>query len=393
MKIQKVFIVGAKRTPVGSFGGVFKSLSAPQLGAKAIVGALEQAKLQVDQVGEVLMGCVLQANIGQAPARQAAIFAGIPASVPATTINKVCASGLKAVMLAAQSIALGNQDVVVAGGMENMSAVPYYQSNLRFGNKLGNVSLVDGLVKDGLTDVYNQDHMGCAAELCAATYQISREAQDDYALQSYDRSTIAWENGKFDNEVVPVEVDLGRGNTIRVSKDEEYTQVKREKIPLLKPVFKKDGTVTAANASTLNDGAAALVLASEAAVKKYNLTILAEIKGYSDAAQAPEWFTTSPVLAINHLLTKHQLMVKDIDLFEINEAFSVVALANQQLLHIPVEKINIYGGAISLGHPLGASGARILCTLITALKQEGKSSGIAAICNGGGGASALWVAM
>lgn len=386
---RNVFIISAKRTPLGSFGGSLSSVSATELGSIAIKGALEAGRVNPDWVEEVYMGCVLQAGVGQAPARQAARFAGIPDSVPCTTVNKVCASGLKAVMLAAQTIRSGDAGLLVAGGMENMSRVPYYLENARYGYRLGHGQLVDGLVKDGLTDVYHQYHMGNAAELCARECQISREEQDAYAAESYRRAAAAWEKGWFDAEIVPVPVPQKKGDPVLISRDEEYTQVKFEKIPELKPVFQKDGTVTAANASTINDGAAALVVAGEVAVGKYGLKPLARIVSYADAEQAPEWFTTSPVKALNRAIEKAGLTVQDIDFFEINEAFSVVALANQKLLNIPAEKLNIQGGAVSLGHPLGASGARILVTLVHILQRTGARYGAVGICNGGGGASAM----
>lgn len=388
---NKVFIVAAVRTPIGSFGGALKDVSATTLGAVAIKGALTKAGLKGEDVDEVLMGNVLQANCGQAPARQAAIFAGIPNTVPATTINKVCSSGMKSVMLAAQSIALGDNDIVVAGGMENMSAVPYYNSDTRWGKKLGNISLIDGLMKDGLTDVYNDYHMGNAAELCASNHNISREQQDAFALQSYARSAIAWEDGLFDNEIIPVEIPQRRGEPLIFKEDEEYKNIKPEKVPHLRPVFTKDGSVTAANASTLNDGAAALILVSEEKLKSLNLKPLAEIVSYADAAHEPELFTTAPAKALPKALKKAQLNTEQIDLFELNEAFSVVGLANCKLMHLPPEKVNINGGAVSLGHPLGCSGARILVTLIHALHSAKKHIGAAAICNGGGGASAMVV--
>lgn len=386
---QDIFIISAKRTPLGSFGGSLASISATELGSVAIKGALEAGRVNPEWVEEVYMGCVLQAGVGQAPARQAARFAGIPDSVPCTTVNKVCASGLKSVMLAAQSIRAGDGGLLVAGGMENMSRVPYYLENARYGYRLGHGQVVDGLVKDGLTDVYHQYHMGNAAELCARECKISREEQDAYAAESYRRAAKAWESGWFDAEIVPVPVPQKKGEPVLVMRDEEYTQVKFEKIPELKPVFQKDGTVTAANASTINDGAAALVVAGGEAVSRYGLKPLARIVSYADAEQSPEWFTTSPVKALNTALAKAGLTVQDIDFFEINEAFSVVALANQKLLNISADKLNIQGGAVSLGHPLGASGARILVTLIHILLRTGARYGAVGICNGGGGASAM----
>ncbi|MCX7650116.1 MAG: acetyl-CoA C-acyltransferase [Flavobacteriales bacterium] len=384
-----VYLISAKRTPIGSFGGSLAGVPAPELGSVAIQGALEAGSVKADDVEEVYMGCVLQAGVGQAPARQAARFAGIPDTVPCTTVNKVCASGLKSVMLAAQAIRAGDRSLIVAGGMENMSRVPYYLESARYGYRLGHGQLVDGLVKDGLTDVYHQFHMGNAAELCARECQISREEQDAYAMESYRRAARAWDNGWFDAEVTPVPVPQKKGDPLLFSRDEEYTQVHFDKIPTLRPVFQKDGTVTAANASTLNDGAAALVVAGEEAVRKYGLRPLARIVAYADAEQAPEWFTTSPVKALQLALQKAGLPVDQVDAFEINEAFSVVALANQKMLNIPADKLNIQGGAVSLGHPLGASGARILVTLLHILQRTGGRFGAAGICNGGGGASAL----
>ncbi|MCS6978855.1 MAG: acetyl-CoA C-acyltransferase [Flavobacteriales bacterium] len=384
-----VYLISAKRTPIGSFGGSLAGVPAPELGSVAIKGALEAGSVKADDVEEVYMGCVLQAGVGQAPARQAARFAGIPDTVPCTTVNKVCASGLKSVMLAAQAIRAGDRSLIVAGGMENMSRVPYYLESARYGYRLGHGQLVDGLVKDGLTDVYHQFHMGNAAELCARECQISREEQDAYAMESYRRAARAWDNGWFDAEVTPVPVPQKKGDPLLFSRDEEYTQVHFDKIPTLRPVFQKDGTVTAANASTLNDGAAALVVAGEEAVRKYGLRPLARIVAYADAEQAPEWFTTSPVKALQLALQKAGLSVDQVDAFEINEAFSVVALANQKMLNIPADKLNIQGGAVSLGHPLGASGARILVTLLHILQRTGGRFGAAGICNGGGGASAL----
>lgn len=386
--MKEVYIVSAVRTPIGSFGGALSTVPATQLGATAIKAAMEKAGLPTAEVNEVFMGCVLQAGLGQAPARQAAIYAGLSNEVPCTTVNKVCASGMKAVMLGAQTIMAGDNDVVVAGGMENMSMVPHLMQ-ARTGTKLGNINLIDGLVHDGLTDVYNQYHMGNAAELCADECKISREDQDAYAIDSYKRSAAAWSNGKFASEVVPVAVPQRKGDPIMVSEDEEYKNVKFEKIPELRPVFKKDGTVTAANASTLNDGAAALVLMSKEKAEALGIKPLAVIRGYADAAQAPEWFTTAPSKALPKAIAKAGVNIEDIDLFEINEAFSVVSLANNQLMKLDGAKVNVNGGAVSIGHPLGCSGARILVTLIHALKNENKKLGAAGICNGGGGASAL----
>ena len=386
---KKVYIVSAVRTPMGSFGGKLSSIPATQLGSIAIKGAIDKAGINPVHVNEVLMGNVLQANCGQAPARQAAIGSGIPNTVPATTINKVCSSGMKSIMMAAQSIMLGDNDIVVAGGMENMSQVPFYSANMRWGSKLGDIKMIDGLVKDGLTDVYNNYHMGNAAELCAVNHNISREDQDNFAIESYKRSQKAWEEGKFKNEIVEVPVPQRKGDPILVSEDEEYLNVKMEKIPALKPVFKKDGTVTAANASTLNDGAAALILASEEKVKELGLKPIAEVLSYADAAQEPELFTTAPSLALPKAISKANLSKEEIDFFELNEAFSVVGLANCKLLKLESNKVNVNGGAVSLGHPLGCSGARIIVTLINVLNQNNAKIGAAGICNGGGGASAM----
>lgn len=385
----KVFIVSAVRTPIGSFGGQLKSVPATKLGAFAIKGAIEKANINAEMVDEVFMGNVLQANLGQAPARQAAMFAGIPNTIPATTINKVCSSGMKSIMIAAQTIKAGDNDIVVAGGMENMSDVPFYANNMRWGNKLGNVEFTDGLIKDGLTDVYNDYHMGNAAELCAVNHNISRGQQDDFAINSYKKSAEAWSKGVFKNEITAVEVPQRKGDPLVISEDEEYKNVIIDKIPNLRPVFKKDGTVTAANASTLNDGAAALVIVSEKKLKELNLVPIAEIMSYADAAQEPENFTTAPAKALPIAIEKANLKSADIELYELNEAFSVVGIANCEILNIDSTKVNIYGGAVSLGHPLGCSGARIIVTLVNALQQEGKTFGAAGICNGGGGASAM----
>jgi acetyl-CoA C-acetyltransferase len=387
--IQKVYIVSAVRTPLGSFGGALSSIPATKLGSIAIRGAIDKIKINPDQINEVYMGNVLQANTGQAPARQAAMGAGIPSTVPATTINKVCSSGMKAVILAAQSILLRDNEIVVAGGMENMSQVPYYSNNMRWGSKLGDVQLIDGLVRDGLTDVYNKYHMGNAAELCAKEYKISRADQDNFAIKSYKRSTKAWNEGKFEDEIVAVEVPQRRGEPVRVDRDEEFINVNLEKLPNLRPVFQKEGSVTAANASTLNDGASALILASEAKVKELGLTPIAEILSYADAAQEPEWFTTAPSKAISIAINKAALKKEDVDFYELNEAFSVVGIVNSKILAINSEKVNVNGGSVSLGHPLGCSGARIITTLINVLKQNGGTYGAAGICNGGGGASAV----
>lgn len=386
---REVYIVSAVRTPMGSFGGVLSSVSATKLGATAIKGALERAKIDPTLVDEVFMGCVLQAALGQAPARQAAKFAGLGDNVPCTTVNKVCASGMKSIMFAAQSIALGDNDVVVAGGMENMSAVPHYLPNSRNGFRLGDAKLVDGLVFDGLTDVYNQYHMGNAAELCAKDCSVSREEQDAYAIESYKRSAAAWEAGKFNEEIVPVEVPQRKGDPIMVSEDEEYKNVIIDKIPALRPVFQKEGTVTAANASTLNDGAAALVLMSKEKAEELGIKPLAKILSYADAAQAPEYFTTAPAKALPKAMKKAGKEFSEVDYFEINEAFSVVAVANNKLMELDPAKVNVNGGAVSLGHPLGCSGARIIVTLIHVLKQNGGKLGASGICNGGGGASAM----
>lgn len=387
--MKEVYIVAAVRTPLGSFNGALSSMGATQLGAIAIKGALTKAALDPKAVQEVFMGNVLQANVGQAPARQAAIFAGLSNEVPCTTVNKVCASGMKSVMLAAQSIMLGDNDVVVAGGMENMSVVPYYLDKARNGYRLGDGKIIDGLVKDGLTDVYNNSHMGNSAELCATECKISREEQDAYAIESYRRSTEAWAAGKFGDEVVPVEVPQRKGDAISVAVDEEFTNVKLDKISGLKPAFQKEGTVTAANASTINDGAAALVLMSKEKAAELGLKPLARIVSYADAAQAPEWFTTAPSKALPIAIGKAGLTPEQIDFYEINEAFSVVAIANNQKLKLDPRKVNVNGGAVSLGHPLGCSGARILVTLINVLKQNNGKFGAAGICNGGGGASAM----
>jgi acetyl-CoA C-acetyltransferase len=385
---KKVVIVSAVRTPIGSFMGALSSVPATKLGAAAIKGALNKINLDPKLVDEVLMGNVVQAGNGQAPARQAALYAGLSESVACTTINKVCASGMKAVMQGAQAIIAGDAEIVVAGGMENMSLIPHYV-HLRNGVKFGPTSLVDGMQKDGLTDAYDNNAMGVSADLCAATYNITRESQDNFAIQSYERSAAAWEAGKFDAEIVPVEVPQRRGDAIIVSKDEEFTNVKLDKIPSLAAVFTKEGTVTAANASTINDGAAAMVLMSEEKAQSLGLTPLAYIKSYADAAQEPKWFTTAPAKALPKALDKAGLTVADVDFFEFNEAFAVVGLANAQILGLDNDKINVNGGAVSLGHPLGCSGARIIVTLINVLQQNNAKIGAAAICNGGGGASAI----
>lgn len=386
--MKEVYIVSAVRTPIGSFGGTLSGVSATQLGAAAIKGALDKIKLDPAQVQEVYMGSVLQANLGQAPARQASKFAGLPDQVIATTVNKVCASGMKSVMLAAQNIMLGDADIIVAGGMENMSQVPYYADSNRWGAKYGNTTLIDGLAKDGLTDVYHQYPMGTAAELCASEYKITREEQDAFAVESYKRSAAAWQAGKFTEEVVPVTVKTKKGDVL-FAEDEEYKNVMFDKIPGLKPVFVKDGTVTAANASTMNDGAAALILMSKEKAESLGIKPLAIIKGFADAEQAPEWFTTAPSKAMPKALDKAGIKISDVDYFEFNEAFSVVGLANNKILGLDAAKVNVNGGAVSLGHPLGASGARIIVTLIHVLKQNKARYGAAGICNGGGGASAI----
>ena len=383
-----VVIVSAVRTPIGSFLGSLSSVPAPKLGAAAIKGALEKINLKPEMVDEVLMGNVVQAGTGQAPARQAAIYAGIPNTVPCTTINKVCSSGMKAVMQAAQAISLGDADIIVAGGMENMSLIPHYY-HARSATKFGPATLEDGMQKDGLVDAYDNNAMGVCADACAVEYNFSREDQDKFAIQSYGRSKAAWDAGKFDNEVVTVEVPQRRGDALIISKDEEYTNVKMEKIPDLRPAFTKDGTVTAANASTINDGAAALVLMSRDKADELGLKPLATIKSYADAAQEPEWFTTAPAKALPKALAKANIELSDVDFFEFNEAFSVVGLANMKILGLSDDKVNVNGGAVSLGHPLGCSGARILVTLINVLHQNNAKIGAAAICNGGGGASAM----
>jgi acetyl-CoA C-acetyltransferase len=385
---KKVVIVSAVRTPIGSFMGALSSVPATKLGAAAIKGALNKINLDPNLVDEVLMGNVVQAGNGQAPARQAALYAGLPNSVPCTTINKVCASGMKAVMQGAQAIMSGDAEVVVAGGMENMSLIPHYV-HMRNGVKFGPTSLVDGMQKDGLVDAYDNNAMGVAADFCASEHKISREEQDNFAIQSYQRSAAAWEAGKFDTEIVPVEVPQRKGDPIVVTKDEEYTNVKLDKIPTLAAVFTKEGTVTAANASTINDGAAALILMSEEKANALGLKPLAYIKSYADAAQEPKWFTTAPAKALPKALDKAGLKTSDIEFFEFNEAFSVVGLANAKILGLPNEKVNVNGGAVSLGHPLGCSGARIIVTLINVLEQNNAKLGAAAICNGGGGASAI----
>jgi acetyl-CoA C-acetyltransferase len=385
---KKVVIVSAVRTPIGSFMGSLSTVTATQLGAAAIKGALNKINLDPSLVNEVLMGNVVQAGVGQAPARQASKYAGLPDNVSCTTVNKVCASGMKAVMQGAQAIMAGDAEIVVAGGMENMSLIPHY-THLRNGVKFGPTTMVDGMQKDGLTDAYDGNAMGVCADLCATEYKVTREEQDAFAIQSYERSAKAWEAGKFDNEVIPVEVPQRRGEPVIFSKDEEYTNVKLDKIPALNAVFTKEGTVTAANASTINDGAAALILMSEEKAISLGLKPLAYIKSYADAEQEPKWFTTSPSIALPKALDKAGLSISDVDFFEFNEAFSVVGIANSKILGLDNDKVNVNGGAVSLGHPLGCSGARIIVTLINVLEQNNAKIGAAAICNGGGGASAI----
>ncbi|MEM8525226.1 MAG: acetyl-CoA C-acyltransferase [Bacteroidota bacterium] len=387
--MQEVYICSAIRTPLGSFGGMFAKIKATELGKYAIQGALEKSGVVADQVNEVFMGNVCSANLGQAPARQSTIKAGIPNHVPATTINKVCSSGLKSVMLGAQTIMLGLNDIVVAGGMENMSDVPYYMPNNRWGAKYGDGKIIDGLAKDGLTDAYQPVAMGIFADNTAKEYEVSREAQDEYAIQSYKRAAAATENKTLAKEIVAVEVPQRKGDPIAITEDEEYKRVKFEKIPNLRPAFTKDGTVTAANASTINDGAAAFVLASEAAVKKYDLKPIAKIISFADAAHEPQWFTTAPTKAAKLAAERANTTLDKIDYFEVNEAFSVVPMVFGKLLEVSEDRMNIHGGAVSLGHPLGASGARILTTLCNVLDTKNAKTGMAAICNGGGGASAL----
>ena len=387
--MKEVYILSAVRTPLGSFGGSLKSFSASQLGAFAIKGALEKAGVQPGQINDVLMGCVIQANVGQAPARQAAKFAGLPDEVNCTTINKVCASGMKSIALAAQSILLGDADIVVAGGMESMSNVPFYSDTMRWGNKYGTVNLIDGLAKDGLTDVYDGKAMGNAAEMCASACNVSREEQDAFAIESYNRSQAATNNGHFDNEIVHVAIPQRKGEPIMFIKDEEPFNVKFDKIPELKSAFMKDGTVTAANASTMNDGAAALVLISKEKADELGLKPIAKILAYADAEQAPEWFTTTPSLAVPKAVAKAGLQMEDIHYWELNEAFAVVGIENSRRMKLDPSRVNVNGGAVSLGHPLGCSGARIIVTLINVLKQNNAKYGAAGICNGGGGASAM----
>lgn len=385
---KKIVIVSAVRTPIGSFMGSLSTVPAPHLGAAAIRGALNKINLDPNLVDEVFMGNVVQAGVGQAPARQAAIYAGLSNEVACTTVNKVCASGIKSIMFGAQAIMAGDAEIVVAGGMENMSMIPHYV-HMRNGVKFGPTSMQDGMQKDGLVDAYDNNAMGVAADLCASEYKITREEQDAFAIQSYERSAKAWDAGKFDSEIVPVAVPQRKGDPIMVTKDEEYTNVRLDKIPTLNAVFTKEGTVTAANASTINDGAAAVVLMSEEKAIAMGLKPLAYIKSYADAAQEPKWFTTAPAKALPKALTKAGLSISDVDYFEFNEAFSVVGLANAKILGLPNDKVNVNGGAVSLGHPLGCSGARIVVTLINVLHQNNAKIGAAAICNGGGGASAI----
>lgn len=390
---KEVVIVSAVRTPIGSFGGSLKDFPATRLGAIAIKGALQRAGIRPDQVQEVLMGCVLQANLGQAPARQAAKLAGLPDEVICTTINKVCASGMKAIAQAAQAIALGDAEIVVAGGMESMSNVPFYVENLRWGNKYGNTSLIDGLAKDGLTDAYDGKAMGNAAELCASTCGISREEQDAFAIESYKRSQAAWAAGKFSDEIIPVEIPQRKGDPVLFAKDEEPFNVKFDKIPELKPAFQKEGTVTAANASTMNDGAAALVLMSKEKADALGLKPIGKIVSYADAEQEPQWFTTTPAIAVPKAVAKAGLRMEDISYWELNEAFAVVGIENSRRMKLDPARVNVHGGAVSIGHPLGCSGARILVTLLHVLLQNKAKYGAAGICNGGGGASAMVISL
>jgi acetyl-CoA C-acetyltransferase len=389
MNQKEVYIVSAVRTPMGSFGGALKDVPATKLGAIAIKAAVERAGIKPEMINEVLMGCVIQAGIGQAPARQAARFAGLPDNVVCTTVNKVCASGMKAIAQGAQSILLGDSDIVVAGGMENMSQVPFYVDSLRWGNKYGNTTLVDGLAKDGLTDCYSGTAMGNAADFCASENKITREEQDAFAIESYQRSQKAWEAGKFNDEIVPVEIPSKKGDPVVVSKDEEPWNVKFDKIAGLKPAFGKEGTVTAANASTMNDGAAALVLMSREKAEELGIKPLAVIRGYADAEQEPQWFTTTPSIAVPVAVKRAGIEMKDVDYVELNEAFSVVGIVNTRNMKLDPARVNVHGGAVSLGHPLGCSGARVIVTLLNVLKQNNGRYGAAGICNGGGGASAM----
>ena len=387
--MKEVYIVAVARTPIGSFGGGLASLTAPQLGAHVIKAAVERSGIQFSDVQEVYMGNVLSANIGQAPVTQAMLAAGIPDSTPSTTINKVCASGMKAIMLGAQSIMLGTNDIVVAGGMESMSNVPYYLASERWGAKMGNKEVTDGVIKDGLWDPYGNKHMGSCGETCAREYKFSREDQDNYAIESYRRAAEAWKDGHFANEVVPVVIPQKKGEAIIIREDEDYTKVKMDRIPTLSPAFEKEGTITAANASNINDGAAAVVLMSKERVEAMGIKPLAKIIGFADAQQAPEWFTTTPAKAMPKAIKNAGLEISDIDYFEINEAFAVVALANMKDLGIRHDRTNIYGGGVSIGHPVGSSGARITITLLSALQNNNAKYGCAGICNGGGGASAI----
>lgn len=387
--MKEVYIISAVRTPMGSFGGALAGIPATKLGAIAIKGALAKAGVDAKEVNEVYMGSVLQANLGQAPARQAAIYAGLPNTVITTTVNKVCASGMKSIMLGAQAILCGDADVVVAGGMESMSQVPFYSENLRWGNKYGNVTMIDGLAKDGLTDVYNNYAMGNASDMCAKESNISREEQDAFAIESYKRAQAAWAEGKFNDEIVPVEIPQRKGDPIIMKEDEEYKNVRFDKIPELKPAFSKEGTATAANSSTMNDGAAAVVLMSKEKAEKLGVKPIAVIRGYADAEHAPEWFTTAPSVAVPKAVAKAGLTIADIDYFELNEAFSCVGIVNTQKMNIDPTRVNVNGGAVALGHPLGCSGARIVVTLINVLRQNQAKFGAAGICNGGGGASAM----
>tara|TARA_A100001035_G_C27782704_1_gene502623 strand:- start:2362 stop:3540 length:1179 start_codon:yes stop_codon:yes gene_type:complete len=387
--MKEVVIISAVRTPMGSFCGKLSQVSATELGSIAIKGAIKKAKIRKDIVDEVFMGNVLQANLGQAPAKQSAIMAGLKDTVPCTTINKVCSSGMKSIMIGAQSIIAGDNEIVIAGGMENMSNVPHYLNKVRTGQKLGDIKVIDGLIKDGLTDVYNNIHMGVCAEKCASEMSFSREEQDKFAIESYNKSTNANLKGNFKNEIIPVEIKQRNGNISIIDEDEEIKNIDYEKVPNLRPVFKKEGTITAANASTLNDGASALVLMCSQKAKQLNLKPIAKILSYADASQNPEWFTTAPSKALPLALKKAKLTINDIDYFELNEAFSVVGLANINLLKIDKQKVNVYGGAVSMGHPLGSSGSRIVVTLTSVLHQENGKIGAAAICNGGGGASSI----
>ena len=389
MKRHEVYVVAAKRTPIGSFGGSLSSIPAPKLGSIAIQGAIGQAGIDKSEIDEVLIGNVLQANIGQAPAKQASILSGISEQVPCTTINKVCASGMKATTMGTQSIALEDNDLVVVGGMENMSQVPHYLPKGRTGQKIGDLNLIDGMIKDGLTDPYDSIHMGMCAEYCAEKYEFSRQDQDRFALESYSRAKDAWNKNKFAHEVVSVSIPQRRGDDLLISEDEEYKNIKKDKVHDLKPVFKKGGTVTVANASTLNDGAAALILISEKKMKELNVMPLARIMSYADASLEPKWFTVTPEKAVRKAISKANLTIDDIDYFELNEAFSVVGLVNIKLLGASPDQVNVHGGAVALGHPLGCSGARVLVTLLYVLKQNKAKYGVAGICNGGGGASAI----